>query len=75
MKENVWEVNLFVFQSYNSSWSAGSVQSFLVKVDQDQSDVDLSLGEVWEEMQIVIQKQTAGGQEKWGAAMNHLLTC
>lgn len=67
---NVWDVNLFVFQSYNSSWLAGSVQSSLVKVAQDQSDWDL-LGGVWEEMQIVIQKQTAAGQEKWEAAMNH----
>lgn len=71
MGANVWEVNLFVFQSCNSSWSAGSVQSCLVKVAQDQLDSHLLLGEVWEEVQIVIQKQTAGGQEKWGAATNH----
>lgn len=54
MKTNEWEINLFDFQSFNSSWSTGSVQSSLVKVAQDQR-------EVWEEMQIIIQKQTAVG--------------
>lgn len=64
-------MNLFDFQSYNSSWSAGSVQSSLVKVVQDQWGLDLLLEEVWKEMQIIIQNQTAGGQEKHGATMNH----
>lgn len=61
MKTNEWEINLFDFQSFNSSWSTGSVQSSLVKVAQDQRDSDLLLEGVWEEMQIIIQKQTAVG--------------
>lgn len=71
MKANEWEINLFDFQSCNSSWSAGSDQSFPGKAAQDQRGLDLLLEGVWEEMQIIIQKQTAGVQEKWGAAMNY----
>lgn len=71
MKANGWGMNLFDFQSCNSSWSAGLVQSSLVKVVQDQWGLDLLLEDIWKEMQIIIQNQTAGGQEKWGATMKH----
>lgn len=67
MKANEWEMNLLDFQS----WSAGLVQFSLVKAAHDQWGLDPLLEEVWEEMQIIIQKQTAGGQEKWEATMNH----
>lgn len=64
----------WIYLIFRALTAAGQqVQSSLVKVAQDQWGLDLLLEEVWEEMQMIIQKQTAAGQEKWGATINMYL--